>query len=711
MDIDEDDDEETLQLKLQELQARLKLKKLQSAKAKDLGSSVGSQATGRSQSVTEQKSGARSTTGLTDENKRPRSENTIQVPASPIKKAQKPEEQTSPRRVRLGIDKGLKAKDISLKRAPSFKKGKDSDGSQHEGYLRRTKTPNPTTDSSAPSRPLSFSERLASVRTDEASKSERQKKIQQSRSKAFGLGKEEMEKYSKTAVDIPEEALKPPVFSRDQVLSKEWRGTSGLRRSNTTPIIRSSQKEGQPDPVDGDGSSSQTEGDGSFEPYSTIHLSRRNLPHTVLARQVSGKKIMNIKDVLREVKAPDFHLPDVEQDVVIFGIIARKSDPRSHKDGQTKKGKKNEDRGKYMVMSICDLDYEIDLFLFDSGFDRFWKLTEGTVVAVLNPGIMPPQASQRDTGRFSLVINSDEDTIIEIGRSRDLGYCKAVKKDGDSCGSWVNKKRTHYCEYHTNEAVQKTKSSRIELNTGGGFGYGPKSKTERSFPRREVGKFTEFVNKKPPNNYDWETKTRWFATRSMSAADLIDGKDHSTGDKKEREAHMQRRLEEKEKERDIMKKLGQFGNAAGREYMKCSGSKGAYNLSSSISSSKAGASTDRDAQQTSALESLNLQGRERNIHLSPIKRKRPNSSQNGSTTGKSSALGWGGGLRDKLARMKEGEKLRNETQEAQPPVRKKTRFVTEKGIREAGRESLGMDLSERQVSFDDDDDDELIIVK
>jgi minichromosome maintenance protein 10 len=51
------------------------------------------------------------------------------------------------------------------------------------------------------------------------------------------------------------------------------------------------------------------------------------------------------------------------------------------------------------------------------------------------------------------------------------------------------------------------------------------------------------------------------------------------------------------------------------------------------------------------------------------------------------------------------------------PVRKKTRFVTEKGIREAGRESLGELLSvgvggkgRRQVVLDDDDDD-LIIVK
>jgi len=45
------------------------------------------------------------------------------------------------------------------------------------------------------------------------------------------------------------------------------------------------------------------------------------------------------------------------------------------------------------------------------------------------------------------------------------------------------------------------------------------------------------------------------------------------------------------------------------------------------------------------------------------------------------------------------------------PVRKKTRFVTSKGIREAGRESLGNELSQRQVALDDEDDDDLVILR
>ncbi|KFH45961.1 DNA replication licensing factor-like protein [Hapsidospora chrysogenum ATCC 11550] len=687
---DDEDDEETLQLKLQELQARLKLKKLQNAKAKELGSSTGSQPAVRPQSR-----------GAKDENRGPRA-GTIEVPASPVKKLRQPQEQTSPRRVQLGIDKGLKAKDVSLKRAPSLRKFKSSDGSQSDGYLRRTRAPAPT-ETATPSRPLSFNERLASVRTSEASNAERQKRIQESRTKSFGLGKEEMEKYRKAAVDIPVEPPKAPVFSREEVLSKDWRG-SGLQRNNTAPGIRPSQKDGKSDTGDR-GSGSQAEGEGAFEPYSTMHLSRRNLPHRVVARQVSGKKTMNIKDILREVKAPDFSLPDVEQDIVIFAIVAKKSEPRAHKPGTTKNGQKNEDRGKYMVLSLCDLDYEVDLFLFNSGFDRFWKLTEGTLVAILNPNIMPPPPGRQDTGKFSLVINSDEDTIIEIGISRDLGYCQSVRKDGEPCGTWVNKKRTNFCEYHTNEALKKTKASRVEINDAG-FGSGPRSRGGKYGFKKDFD-----PKKKGPSNYDWETKTRWFATRSMSAADLIDGKDQTGEDKKERRAHLQRALAAKEKEREIMKKLGKIGDAAGREYMKVSGARTGNGLGSSTSSSKGGPSNDREAQSKATLESFNLQGKERNIHLSPIKRKRTGSSQNSSMTGKPAGLGWGSDLTDKLARMKEGEKLRKESPDALAPVRKKTRFVTEKGIREAGRESLGMELSERQVTLDDDDDDELVIVQ
>lgn len=738
---DEDEDEETLQLKLQEIQARLRLKKLQSAKGKDQeaghGTNKGLSRSRSAMSVSDQRRGQRATTPGADENTRPVSTNPIQVAASPVRKAQAPQAQTSPSRVLLGIDKGLKARDISLKRAPSHKKTQGlgaGSASQTGGYLRTSRTPIPAAVPTAADRPLSFNERLASVRTEEAERADKQKRIQNMRSNAFSIGQEEMERFKNNAADMPDEPVEAPAFSRDEIMSNSNRGAGGLQRSNTVPSIRSNAGDGDSASGSTPNASSKNKQPGkaeqeqpaSFEPYSSFHLSRRNLPHQELARHISGKKVLNIKDLLKVVKAPDFSLPDVEQDIVVFAVVAKKSEPRAHKPAAGKNGTKAEDRGKYMVMTLVDLKFELELFLFNSGFTRFWKLTEGTVVAILNPVIMPPPRGREDTGRFSLVINSDEDTIIEIGTARDLGVCQSLKKDGQLCGAWVNKKKTQFCEFHSNEALRKKRSSRMEVN-GSSFGGKDRWAYHKS---REVYTETEKDKlKKKAGTYDGGTQTHYFATRSLSAADLIDGKDRTPADRKERAEGLKRNLEAKERERDMMKKLGKIGNSAGREYMQHSGSRaddGTPVAGSSMSSQLDSVDLPPPKPDAQALGLLNRSNSA--IHLSPIKRKRADSSQAGSVMssggragggGSSSssrsgaAFGWGGGLKSKLSRMKEGENLQPKEQGADAEgghVRKKTRFVTAKGIREAGRESLGTELAERQVELDDDDD-ELVIVR
>ncbi|KAG5940928.1 hypothetical protein E4U53_007521 [Claviceps sorghi] len=724
-DGDEDEDEETLQLKLQEIQARLKLKRLQNAKAREQASvQKSTEIEPKSADIGMHSPARRSTRARTpgaDENTRPACQNNTTVPASPVRKLQFLQQQTSPSRVYLGIDKGLKAKDVSLKRAPSHRGSQSVMGVHSGGYLNRSRSVStPVLSSSETPRPPTFNERLALARTQEVERAEKKDKIQRLRTNTFGIGQDEMEQYKKQAVEILDEPSQPRSFTRDEILSKGAVTSSSKRpRSKTPPDM--AQRNGAQDARGAQNFTSSTSNleksatenpspaergeTASFEAYSCMHLSKRILPHNVVARHVSSKQILNIKDLLRQVKAPDFALPDVEKDVVVFAIVGRKSEPRAHKPMA---GQKEEDRGKYMVMTLTDLDYELDLFLFNSGFTRFWKLTEGTVVAILNPNIMPPPPGRQDTGRFSLVINSDEDTILEIGSARDLGFCQSVKKDGQMCGTWVNKKKTHFCEFHSNEAVRKQRATRQEVNSNGFGGWEGRGKFGGG--GRSSGSYEA---KKKNNNYDWETRSQWFATRSHSAADLLDGKDRTALDKKERAEFVRRSLEAKEKEHEMMKKLGRIGNAAGREYMQRAGLKAGGQGGKTAPS--VADSQDSQAESTANdVISLGLGSRDRTIHLSPIKRKRAESSQASSTGGstKSSTLslgatyGWGSKLRDKLSKMKEGEKLHKGEP---PPVRKKTRFVTDKGIREAGRDSLGVDYSERQVSLGDDDD-ELVII-
>ncbi|KAK2064832.1 primase zinc finger protein [Colletotrichum caudatum] len=719
---DEDEDEETLQLKLQEIQARLRLKKLQSARER----TAGAVSPKRASPPPQQPRPASRVLGLGASRvaPRPESQAIIEVPVSPVRKTQPQQSQTSPSRVLLGIDKGLKGKDVSLKRAPSVlrRNANSQDGQQFGGYLQRSRTPAPQGEIQ---RPLSFNERLAAARTQEVDRRDLRDRVRQARSEAFDIGQKEIEQFKEKAVDLPEQPDAAPQFSRKDILGVKDNPEHGQSKLDTMPSLPTPVPKDDGDPqglyepppdwmMAGQKPKKVAPADvpeaeaSAFEPYSSFHLSQRILPHQVLTRTLSGKKIFKMPELLRKVKGPDFQLPDIEQDIVVFAVVAKKSEPRQHKPRPDQNGKQS-DRGKYMVMTLCDLKWELELFLFNSGFTRFWKLTEGTVLAILNPTIMPPPAGREATGKFSLVINSDADTIMEIGKARDLGFCKSVKKDGQFCNSWVNKKRTEFCEFHTNEAVTKQRATRMEVNSMDFGGIGERHRwNSREFrkPEREQKK----------GEYDRGTHSHWFATKSMSSAQLIDGA-QALADRREKEEGLKRRMLARERERGIMQRLSKIGAGAGKEYMKQSERARNAASTSALSSSAPSASAVEERQRIESRSAplMAPRSKELAIHLSPIKRKRPQSAQSSSSigasslsaaTGAKSGFGWGGNLKDKLAKMKDGDKLSND----KPPMRKKTRFVTEKGIREAGRESLGMDIPQQSVSFEDDDDDDLIIV-
>ncbi|KAK1832469.1 DNA replication licensing factor mcm10 [Podospora conica] len=765
-DDEDDEDEEMLKLKLQAIEARLKLKKLQAARAQrkasiskpasemSNASRPASVAQGNAAEVGIQALPIQSKLAAArDRMERAIAPPSVQVPASPVKKAQAAGNvQTSPQRVLLGIDKGRRAAEMSLKRPPLFNKKALEEKAEQGGYLRRTKTPVPGQDPGGLlGQPISFNERLASARSEETVRQERQQRIQKIRSKAFSVGQKEMEDYKTKAQDIPEVPFKPQEYSRDDILSGNAGGSGQPQRSNP-PLPGQAPEEKDSASVP------------SFESYSGIHLSRRILPHPVLTRAITGMKTYVLKDLLRHVKAPDWSLPDIESDVVVFAIIASKSDPRSHRP---RPGADAKDKGKYMVVTLVDLDYEVELFLFNTGFDRFWKLTPGTLLAILNPTILPPPPGRQDTGKFGLVINSDADTILEIGKARDLDYCKSIKKDGQLCSSWINARRTEYCEFHTNEALRKARGSRFELNNTTTFGTGG----GHNAPRGKIVRGGHYEKNQADGKkgkqgggggqYDKYNHSHYFISGAhRGAADLLDD-EGGFADRAEREEALKRRLQRQEREREIAKRLSEMGGGAGKAYMAhkttAANATAAANLKSSTATSSAAAAAAAGVavEQQNPLQpaprwdarALGLVGKRGGdgpkMSLAPVKRKRPDSSASGSSSvasgGGSGALGWGGALTGKLARMKDGEKLDGSKPKnddvfevempppppppppsrggSRSPVRKKTRFVTDKGIREAGRDSLGEGLSaaakmgRRVVVLEEDDDDDLIIVR
>lgn len=813
---EDEEDEETLQLQLQEIQAKLRLKKLQAARAQKAAAGESSARSTPGSAQVAAGSGA-----ATLHNPRSPQRSTIEVPASPVRRAQSAAEvatQKSPKRVLLGIDKGLRGQDVSLRRPPSsFRRGLT--GSSSSSGVAGGGSSSSSSQREAAPRPLSFNERLAAARTQEAARQDKTERIQKLRTSGFSVGKDEMDQYKAKAVDIPVVDRGPQKFSRDDILGaasgrKQFDADGGtlLRRSNTTPNIRSKyMDEGTTEGAKDDTAAAEPS-EASFEPYSGFHLTRRVLPHSVVARSVSGMTTYAIQDLLRLVKAPHFELPQVETDVVVWGIIAEKSDPRSHKPAGSAAGPgAQQDRGKYMVLTLVDLTYQIELFLFKSGFERFWKLSTGTVVAILNPGIMPPPPGRHDTGKWSLVINSDDDTILEIGNARDLGYCKSVKRDGHQCSTWVNAKRTEFCEFHTNEAAKKMRATRNDLNGAAGFGTSDKSARGGRGGRggggrgRGGGDYSSGRGGKSNTGYDSFAQSQWFAT-GTSASSLIDNEALNGGysDQVERKEGLKRRLAAKERESDIARKLGEIGSGAGKDYMKLTSRDAqATKKTGSSASTTSSFSTTRSSQhsQLSSSSSMTTIGSvaeqaaasrasllasiaERRsgagtsasttgignsglhirdntpklglqepssttVHLGPAKRKRPQPALSSSVAGASgtdtggasqgrTGFGWGSNLQAKLGRMKDGERLANNQTiqngfkraaatatagstlmssastpilpaSERSPVRKKTRFLLGgKGIREAGRESLGT-TGAGEVDIDDDED-ELVII-
>ncbi|KZF19753.1 hypothetical protein L228DRAFT_285690 [Xylona heveae TC161] len=804
---EDEEDEETLQLQLQAIEARLKLRRLRQAKIKAAQETNSEDAEEPTQTILtgsqEDRGGVTKRAPPSSRAGRTRGTDTqreVQIPLSPPPKRQKQEEAKSPRRVLLGIDKGLTGRDVSLRRAPSVRDGQASSESRTPRFLQPPSF-------SQEERPKSFSERIAQSRTAEKAQRERDERIRKARSKGFGLDEKEVESFKNNTQDF--ESLAGPAgetghnsnqqeFSRDEVLRALRESTEGLSRrarpgsalqagSRDVPKPKASQSATpsraapfsqtpssssalQPpvhrvdpnNPKEEETPSTSPADIPNFEPFSSLHLSKRILPHAFLARTLSGKKVLSIPDLLRTVKSPDYDLPDVDGDFVVVGVIASKSEPRSHKSGSNGSKPDGEQRSKYMVMTLTDLKWELEVFLFGSGFDRWWKLTPGTVLAILNPGIMPPPPNKRDTGKFSLTLNSSDDLILEIGSARDLGYCKSVKKDGKECGQWIDKRRTEFCEFHVNLQFQKTKASRMEVNTmsapfapggrsgpstgffgGNGAGGRPRSSKGSGGNGGSGGSFKDDGLKKEGPVFDRETGSRVFIAPNMhpgavnggrSTACLLDDEDvdpdafHRGMGKDER---LRRRLAEHQRERDLAKKLGEAGDGMGGEYMRVRASS-----SSASSSARPNARIgDEGADNTGSdpfvdASALGLvKSSTRDIKLSPVKRKRADASS--FSSGSQQPVGWGHAFKRGLpgqdssistpaqisstsSSFSDGKRYKNEAVpkpalsfnsprapptpsasahkklDERPSPRKRTRFVTEDGIKEAGADSVGV---------------------
>ncbi|KAI5304182.1 hypothetical protein KEM56_006767 [Ascosphaera pollenicola] len=701
IEISDNDDEETLQLKIKTLQAKLKLKKLQKTQREKSGSpsrSPNARPSSSSAAATENPAAKavdrfrqqRQTVSDVQE------ERSIQVPVSPVKKGVPPSEPISPRRIKLGIDKGMKGSEVSLRRPPIARKDSPFSPQQRSSRAVKSNTSQLRHDlnPSSPPKGKSFSERIAESRVADRLKQEKAEKRQRNRASGFKVDKEEVDYYKEIAEESkpfsPRKSRGKEGYSRADVLKAYNKPEITLRRT-TSPAasddsqekVRSGRKFEEHEVKQGDAT--------KFEPFSGLHLSKRILPHSFMKRTLEGKTPMSIPYLLKHVKAPDFELPDTDGDCVIFGVIASKSSPRDHKDKHQTQGEVNmDDDGrnntkKYMVLTLTDLEWSIDLFLFATAFPRYYKITPGTVVAILNPNIMAPPADKVDTGKFSLALNSSDDTVLEIGKAQDLGFCKSIKKDGSVCDAWVDARKTEFCEFHIDLQVRKATAQRMEVNHAPGA-FGPNG---RSGPRTGFqGKGQTGLLDPHGKKIDRATDSAYYLVSrksnvggpkfGQSTASMLDAedpflqnvnRDFRRGNEGSEE-RMRKRLVDKQRERDIAKKLGESSKSLGGEYLRIHTSQSSASTISAAS--KARMSSPATSSATSAREFLSLQSSKKAsaVKLGPAKKR---SFEPGTGANKT------------------------------PAGAKKTRFITPKGIRDAGE-----DITMSTIQEDDDDDLDII---
>lgn len=699
-DEDDEDDEETLQLRLEALEARLKLKKLQQKKMKTATAAINvCEGGNESRVVSKYNSGIEHQNNHRFREAEAGQSAAIQVMVSPQKRMVA-EGARSPGRILLGIDKGLKGRNVSLKRPPNSQPKKVSIREDPFGSsLDRNGCPRGISDISAEGqrgRSKTFSEKIAEIRQQDKDHKERSNRLHKQRSTGFGIQQCELDNFRNATSTLEpsessftENTKKGVPFSRDEVLRAVNKPTSGLLgRSNTVPGTRDSRnretlpaaqsippkyppepvekskhepsilrtRSTPPSPAKVQPSNSSPSDDPLFEQFSSVQLSKRLIPHAFLTDTFADKHLSPIPSLLASIKSPTYELPSaLENDFVVLGIIASKSSPLSHKDAHksttssaaTSLTEATDSamnaRGKYMVFTLTDLKWSLDLYLFTTAYTRFWKLTPGTLIAILNPSIMPPPSGKADTGRFSLVLNSSDDTILEIGTSRDLGWCKSVRKDGKPCGSWVDKRRTEFCEWHVDRVVESTRRGRMEVNgmsapyapggkRGGRTGFWGGGRSGRKTKEAASGKEDGLVKEGP--QWDRASSSHYFiapsASRSgsgRSAASLLDAESCAQERGGSREERLRKRLAEHEREREIARRLGAGGNGIGSEYLKLrhgneNPDRGSVSASGSSGDTLLLPTNSRSADELKlGAEELGLKGTARDVKLGSIRKR------------------------------------------------------------------------------------------
>lgn len=206
-----------------------------------------------------------------------------------------------------------------------------------------------------------------------------------------------------------------------------------------------------------------------LETYSGLWICRRYISQEQLDKTLYEIKILRLPKLFSKVRPPKFTEPQYSNWAVV-GIISKKTDIKYTSTSPPK---------KYFKFTLTNFKLQIDVFVFGKeAVERYYNLRIGDIIALLNPEILPwrPSGKLNAIQSFNLRISHDYKCILEIGKSRDLGWCpEIIHSQNKPCGTPINKSVEKVCEYHREIQMRKTTSKRIELNSG--YALGAPAKT------------------------------------------------------------------------------------------------------------------------------------------------------------------------------------------------------------------------------------------
>lgn len=207
-----------------------------------------------------------------------------------------------------------------------------------------------------------------------------------------------------------------------------------------------------------------------LEEYSNLWVKERYVPRTELRKALEEVKVLRLSKLFAKVKPPKFAEPQYSN-WAVFGVISMKDQA---------KFTSAEKPMKYFKFTLTDFQYNLDVYVFGKrGVERYYNLRVGDIIAILNPEVLPwrPSGNGNFIKSFNLRISHGYPCILEIGQSRDIGWCQSFSKSQNkTCGAPIDKSRNKCCDFHREVQFRSNNSKRIELN--GSFALGAPTKVD-----------------------------------------------------------------------------------------------------------------------------------------------------------------------------------------------------------------------------------------